>query len=164
MVDIIHKPFSAQQIHTTLARALGTAPPARADDRQPGSPPSEADATSEPYEILVLARLAALIGDAKVKALLSGLATSLAARFDSDPDTAEGRATFRRQAHASVAGSGMLGFGPFAAQCKALEIAAEDDAFPGRARALIEAAAAVIEAASALAAQDRTLEAMAVAA
>ena len=165
MVDIIHKPFSAAQIHAILARVAGSAivpaPTVAAHEAppRPASHPRWGDC-----DIGVLAKLGSLIGDAKVKALLVGLATSLAARFDADPATTEGRAAFRSQAHASIAGSGMLGFTPFAVACKALETSDADEAFPTRAHALVETAATVIATARALATQEQTLEMLAKAA
>ena len=165
MVEIIHKPFSATQIHALLARVVG-------GESGPTTLLDEWDAarhlpSSAPWgdcDVDVLAKLGRLIGDAKVKSLLAGLATSLAERFDADPATPDGRAALKTQAHASIAGSGMLGFTPFAAACKALETADEDEAFPARARALVETAATVIAAARALAAHERALETLAVAA
>ncbi len=164
MVDIIHKPFSATQIHSIVARVVGTdmAPTTLLDEwiaPQPALPQPWGDC-----DIAVLARLGALIGDAKVKTLLAGLATSLADRFDADPATPEGRAAFKAQAHASVAGSGMLGFKAFAVACKTLETADEDATFPARAGALVAMAATVIAAARALATHERALETLAAAA
>ena len=164
MVDVIHKPCSAAQIHATLARVVkGEAAMMPLDDR-PSTPTSHASRMWADCDLLLLAKLGGLIGDAKVKSLLSGLATSLSERFDADPRSVDGRATLRRQAHASIAGSGMLGFTPFATACRALETAQEDAAFPAYVAALIEASKTVIIAARALAAQKEALAAIAVAA
>ena len=143
MNAVLHKPFSAEQLYAVLGRATG------ADlDRA-----AESGATSgraEPDET-VLGKLASLVGDDKVKQLLASLAISLTERFDADPATNEGRAQLKRQAHASVAGSGMLGFLRFAAACKALETAQEDTGFVGRVDALRRDADVVVAAATRLA-------------
>jgi PAS domain S-box-containing protein len=118
MVDVIHKPFSVAQIFSVLER-VGTG---RAIDRDMSSPPA----------IETLVKLAGLIGDAKIKHLLTGLAESLDRRFDDDGETPAARALLRRQAHASIAGSGMLGFGTFAATCKTFEHDADDATFETR--------------------------------
>ena len=147
MNDVIHKPFSAAQIFNTLERVIGGMP-----------------ITSGLAEPETLARLASLIGDAKVKDLLGKLAASLAERFDGDIATPEGRTQLKRQAHASVAGSGMLGFTAFAGQCKAFEHAEEDEAFAGRLDALKAAAGQVVAAAAKLAASAEPLAGEAIAA
>ena len=59
--------------------------------------------------------------------------------------TPEGRATLKRQAHASVAGSGMLGFTGFAATCKAFEHAPDDGDFAARTTALRAQAGSVVD-------------------
>ena len=155
MVDVIHKPFSVAQILAVLERVVR---------RQ--SSDGATDAAIPTGNVLlgggvllagdVLAKLAGLIGDAKVKALLGGLAGSLIARFEDDATTPEGRAALRRQAHASVAGSGMLGFTTFADRCKAFERGG-DDGFAERLAALRSETAEVAAMASRLAASPDPL-------
>ncbi len=191
MVDIVHKPFSADQIYAVLARVLGgrslaidwaakgaaeprsnrhaasthltRVPPGAESGSTASDGPvtdvSDVDLPAEPIrdarepfvEMPVLGKLAGLIGDAKVKDLLASLAASLATRFEAAPDTADARTLLKRQAHASVAGSGMLGFAAFAASCRAFETAAEDADFPAACASLRDEATRVAEAAIRLA-------------
>ena len=153
MNDVIHKPFSVAQIFGAIERVgAGTAP-----EPDPPGPAAEGDETLA-LAAGVLAKLAGLIGDAKVKTLLTGLAASLATRFEGDVTTTEGRNLLRRQAHASVAGSGMLGFTAFAARCRALEQGGDDD-FAARLERLRAEAADVAALATRLAASPRPLAA-----
>ncbi len=150
MGDVVHKPFSVGQLLAALERV-----DRRGDVRDAG-PEVAADAPAGSPSGDVLGKLAGLIGDAKVKALLDGLASSLASRFDGDAATPDGRAALRRQAHSSVAGSGMLGFTVFAGTCKALEQDG-DDGFAERLERLRAEAAAVAATASRLAASPEPL-------
>ena len=169
MVDVVHKPFSVAQIFAALERVgrrheadavTDAATPVGSD-----AVPSTGGAFPAGGVLLasrvclaggVLTKLAGLIGDAKVKTLLNGLAASLTSRFDGDATTPEGRAALRRQAHASVAGSGMLGFTTFAEHCKAFE-QGRDDGFAERLDALRMEAAEVAAMASRLAASPDPL-------
>ena len=92
MIDVIHKPFSAEKIYAVLD-GIAVASSITAEDA------SEACALPDGE---ILAKLAGLIGDAKAKQLLGSLADSLASRFDADPLTEDGRKVLKRQAHASV--------------------------------------------------------------
>ena len=133
MVDVIHKPFSVAQIFSMLER-VGKG---SADAVTPAAEPT-------PNGLETLARLAGFIGDAKVKHLLSGLAESLTARFDGDSATSEDQTNLRRQAHASIAGSGMLGFDTFAAACKAFEHDRDETTFESRLAVLRAEASRVV--------------------
>ena len=159
MDDVIHKPFSVAEILTTLGRVINgdrTLPPQPSSvedgltqysllkDGSPQNSSPEEPGSGEPFDMATLGRLAALIGEAKVKALLSTLADSLAGRFAEDGATQDSRFALKRQAHASVAGSGMLGFDGFAKACKAFEHAVDDAGFEGRLLALRQAAESVI--------------------
>ena len=135
MIDVIHKPFSAAQMFAVLARVTGVEGPVFEVVAEP---------VAEAHDGVILGKLAALLGAAKIGSLLEGLAASLSGRFTADPTTAEGRAELRRQAHASVAGSGMLGFTAFSVACKAFQMA-PDDGFADRFEALKREAALVQE-------------------
>ncbi len=150
MNDVIHKPFSVAQVFAALERV--------SRDPEPDLFGSTTDAASVAVAADVLGKLAGLIGDTKVKSLLAGLAASLATRFEGEATTAEGRTLLRRQAHASIAGSGMLGFTSFAAQCRAFE-QGHDDVFAARLEHLQTGAAAVAAIAARLAASPRPLAA-----
>ena len=139
MVDVIHKPFSAAQMFAVLDRVAG------AEGAIPVFDVAAAP-RGKTHDGAILDKLAALLGSAKIGSLLESLAASLTDRFTADPETADGRAELRRQAHASVAGSGMLGFTAFSVACKALQTA-PDDGFTGRFEALKRDAALVREAA-----------------
>ncbi len=151
MVDVIHKPFSAAQMFAVLDRVAG-GPRAIYATAEPAE-----DAPVSGIDDAILGKLAALLGDAKIRSLLRGLGASLADRFDADPSTVEGRAELRRQAHASVAGSGMLGFTGFSVACKAFQTAPEDKAFAERLETLKQAAAFVTRDALRLAEQPASL-------
>ena len=138
MDAVIHKPFSAAQIFDTLERFGGVK----------SIPPSYEDAPD------TLERLAALIGETKVRALLDKLAVSLVERFDGDGATAEARLLLRQEAHASVAGSGMLGFEAFATRCRAFEHSKDDTSFGSKLAALKQEAAQVAKLAASIAAGD----------
>ena len=73
-----------------------------------------------------LARLATIVGEAKICAMLAALSTSLVARFER-PLAQESVPALRAEAHAAIAGSAMLGFKAFAAVCRRF-IEAEDEA------------------------------------
>ena len=146
MIDAIHKPFSAAQMFAVLDRVVGG-----------GADASASVLEGEAHDDAVLGKLAGLLGDAKIRSLLQGLAASLAGQFAADPATAKGRAELRRQAHASVAGSGMLGFTAFSVACKAFQTSPDDDGFAARFAALKRQAALVQEAATQLADQGGSL-------
>ncbi len=150
MVDVIHKPFSAAQMFDVLDRVAGGASSIFVSE-------SIAEPASDAHEGAILGKLAALLGDAKIRSLLEGLAASLAERFAADPTTAEGRAELRQQAHASVAGSGMLGFTAFSVACKAFQTAPDYDGFAARFESLKRNAAEVRKSAIRMAKQAKTL-------
>ncbi len=161
MVDVVHKPFSVAQIFAVLERVGRRAAPDGAADGaaiegDPAGSGIAPPAEGAPLAGDVLAKLADLIGDAKVKTLLSGLAASLASRFEGDATAPDGRAALRRQAHASVAGSGMLGFTAFAGRCRAFE-GSGDVGFAERLGQLRAEAAHVAAMASRLAASPEPL-------
>ena len=147
MIDVIHKPFSAAQMFAVLDRVAGAG--AEVD--------VEVTLEGEAQDAAIIGKLAELLGDAKIRSLLKGLAASLARQFSADPATVDGRAELRRQAHASVAGSGMLGFTAFSLACKAFQTSPEDDGFATRFAALKRQAALVQEAATRLAEQTENL-------
>lgn len=153
MVDVIHKPFSAAEMFAVLNRVAGGAGTIFG--------PTVTEPAVHAHDRAILAKLAALLGDAKIRSLLRGLVTSLDARFTADPASEEGRAELRRQAHASVAGSGMLGFTAFSAACKAFQVAPDDDRFPARFEALKGHAVGVQEAATRMVEQVENLTAVA---
>ena len=136
MGGIIHKPFSADQILATLSRLIGI-------EAKPADVGGHA----------ALAKLSGLIGDAKVRDLLASLARSLRTQFKETIATPEGRALAKRQAHATVAGCGMLGFTQLAAACRTLE-AADDETFPQKFAALQAEAAEVADRAMTLCTPD----------
>ncbi len=140
MNDVIHKPFSGVQIFAMLERV--TSAGARC------APPEIAASRRD-----VLARLAALIGDTKVKGLLAKLAASLSARFDPDTASHQDAAGLRSQAHASVAACGMLGFMELAEACQAVSHAADAD-LRDLTQVLIERAASAIAEAEVLARRE----------
>ena len=141
MSDVVHKPFTALEIYEILERIT-----AERTERPVRSATAEADILDR----AVLVKLGSLIGEAKVKALLGTLALSIEARFASDGETPAGRAALRRDAHASVAGAGMLGFKLFSLRCQALESAEDDETFSAVLEALRADAIAVVAAARAL--------------
>ncbi len=149
MVDVIHKPFSATQMFAVLDRVMGLS--AFCEDE------GDIVLEGEAFDDAVLGKLAGLLGDVKIRSLLQGLAASLAGRFAADPTTADGRAELRRQAHASVAGSGMLGFTAFSVACKVFQTSPEDDGFAARFAAMKRQAGLVQEAATRLAEQHGSL-------
>jgi HPt (histidine-containing phosphotransfer) domain-containing protein len=112
--DILFKPFTVVELYDVLER-VGQ-----------GSPSSLAPMDQTQIDAGVLVKLTGLIGETKVRALLSVLAHTLSARFAGDLGTEEGRLALRRDAHASVAGAGMLGFTRLAALCTTLENASDD--------------------------------------
>ncbi len=132
MDEVIHKPFTAPEIYDVLDQITERAAARRAS----------ADAAL--LDRAVLLKLAGLIGEPKVKALLGTMAQSIVARFDGEGETSGGRAALRRDAHASIAGAGMLGFTLFSLRCQALESAQEDETFAAVLKALRSDAAAVI--------------------
>ena len=161
MVDVIHKPFSGAEILAALDRIAGRGGdggdatlPARAPPAESATAPG-LDAGD--HDGMILGKLAALLGDAKIRNLLQGLIASLDARFVADSGTEEGRAELRREAHASVAGSGMLGFTSFSKACKAFQNAADDDGFAARLADLQNGADAVRAVATRLAEQPEGL-------
>ncbi len=139
MNDVIHKPFTAPEIYDVLDRITEQAAARRAA------------ASAAILDRAVIVKLAGLIGEAKVKALLGTMAQSLAARFDGDAAIPSGRAALRRDAHASIAGAGMLGFKLFSLRCQALDSAEDDETFIGVLEGLRGDTAAVIAMATALA-------------
>jgi signal transduction histidine kinase/CheY-like chemotaxis protein len=145
MDEVIHKPFVAADLHAVLDR-LGT----------PSAAPAAAVAPRS-LDTRVLAKLSGLVGDAKVRALLTTLVHSLAPRFTERGATPESRAALRRDAHASIAGAAMLGFKRFSELCVALEGAEEGPAFEA-ALALVKGEAAdAIDTARALARRGEPL-------
>ncbi len=132
MDDVIHKPFTAPEIYDVLDRITDKAAAQRAS------------VEAALLDRAILLKLAGLIGEAKVKALLGTMAQSIVARFDGEGDTPLGRAALRRDAHASIAGAGMLGFTLFSLRCQALESAQDDEAFAAVLEALRSDATAVI--------------------
>ena len=141
MDDVVHKPFTAPEIYGLLEKIT-----AETAEKPVRSAPAEADILDD----AVLVKLGGLIGEAKVKALLGTLAVSIETRFESDGTTAGGRAALRRDAHASVAGAGMLGFKLFSLRCQALESAEDDETFAAVLEALRADATAVVATARSL--------------
>jgi signal transduction histidine kinase/DNA-binding NarL/FixJ family response regulator len=139
MDDVIHKPFTATDVYAVLDRLSAPAETAT----------SEAEA-SPPVDARVLAKLSGLIGDAKVRALLTTLAHSLVPRFTEPSGTPEGRVALRRDAHASIAGAAMLGFRSFSDHCLALESAEDGPAFEAALTVVKTEAASVIATARSL--------------
>ena len=150
MIDVIQKPFSPSQVLAVLNRVAG-----RGGLPAPPKTP-RAEPTGHEHDAAILGRLATLLGDAKLRSLLQGLVASLTDRFAADPETKEGRAELRRQAHASVAGSGMLGFTAFSIRCKAFQTAPEEG-FTLRLATLKADAANVVSIATRLAEQSDSL-------
>ena len=64
-----------------------------------------------------LAKLTAIVGEAKVRSMLATLETSLLSRFER-PLAPETVPALKAEAHAAISGSAMLGFKPFAALCR----------------------------------------------
>lgn len=64
-----------------------------------------------------LAKLTAIVGEAKVRSMLATLETLLLSRFER-PLAPETVPTLKAEAHAAISGSAILGFKPFAALCR----------------------------------------------
>ena len=112
MDDFLPKPLTLQAIEALLARAAS------------GEVRLEPDAAAHDPE--VLAKLAAIVGEGKVRDMLGSLEGALITRF-AQPLSAESVPALKADAHAAMAGSAMLGFKPFAALCRRF-IDAEGDA------------------------------------
>ena len=158
MVDVIHKPFSCAEVLGVVNRVVSLGDevgPTAVSARWTDTDASDSDAGV--HDGAILGKLATLLGDAKTRSLLQGLVASLDSRFLADAQTEEGRTELRRQAHASVAGSGMLGFPSFSKACKAFQVAPDDDTFLVRLAALRSDAEAVQAAATRLIEQSEGL-------
>ena len=110
MDDVLAKPLSLAALDALLERA----------ERDAVRPPVDPEA----FDPTVVAKLVATIGEAKVAAMQSLLLRSLATRLVIEPSP-ENLAELKAEAHASIAGAGMLGFTRFGPLCRAF-IAAQD--------------------------------------
>ena len=102
MDDFLAKPMTLETIGTLTTRV------GRGDLRESDAAAHDAD---------VLAKLAAIVGEAKVRAMLGTLEGALIARFE-QPLAPDAVPALKAEAHAAISGSAMLGFKPFSALCR----------------------------------------------
>ncbi len=112
MDDFVAKPLTLETVGALMERV------GRGDLR------TDADAAA--HEAEVLAKLAAIVGEAKVRSMLATLEGALVSRFE-PPLAPETVPALKAEAHAAIAGSAMLGFKPFSALCRRF-IEAENEA------------------------------------
>ena len=103
MDDFLAKPMTLETIGRLTARVGG------------GDLRRESDAAA--HDADVLAKLAAIVGEAKVRAMLGTLEGALIARFE-QPLAPDAVPALKAEAHAAISGSAMLGFKPFSALCR----------------------------------------------